>query len=257
MQKKRIIACVTVKEGKVVQSFGYRNYLPIGSVECVVENLDRWGADEILIQVIDRSINSLGIDEQTLVAVKDRNISTPIIYSGGILCEADALKAIHLGADRIVLDSLLHNDLMELSNISSHIGSQAVIACLPISVFNEELTLFSYTKNLKSPMIKLDNLMRVINSDNVSEVMIVDHVNEGVAGTFDRRLLDIRDFVKKPMILFGGIAPQSASIDILMNNSVSALGFGNCLHYREHVIQTIKKDFSMSNITREAKYYEE
>ena len=32
-----------------MQSFGYRRYLPLGRPEVLVENLDRWGADEIVL----------------------------------------------------------------------------------------------------------------------------------------------------------------------------------------------------------------
>ncbi len=55
MLKKRLIGVVTVREGWAVQSFCYNRYLPLGRPEAIVENLDRWGADEILIHCIDRS----------------------------------------------------------------------------------------------------------------------------------------------------------------------------------------------------------
>ena len=62
MIKKRLIGVVTIRNGIAVQSFSYKKYLPIGNPLCVIQNLDRWGVDEILIQVIDRSINQLGPD---------------------------------------------------------------------------------------------------------------------------------------------------------------------------------------------------
>ena len=60
MAKKRIIANVIIKNNQVVQSFGYHNYLPIGKPEIILKNLDRWKADEILVNVIDRSKTNLG-----------------------------------------------------------------------------------------------------------------------------------------------------------------------------------------------------
>ena len=55
MIKKRIIGTVVVKNGIAVQSFSYGKYLPLGKPEIIIKNLDRWGVDEILINVIDRS----------------------------------------------------------------------------------------------------------------------------------------------------------------------------------------------------------
>ena len=49
MLNKRLIGIVTVRQGWAVQSFCYNRYLPLGRPEFIVENLDRWGADEILI----------------------------------------------------------------------------------------------------------------------------------------------------------------------------------------------------------------
>ena len=62
MLHKRLVGVVTVKGGWAVQSFGYKSYLPLGRPEVLVENLDRWGADEILVHVIDRSVKKLGPD---------------------------------------------------------------------------------------------------------------------------------------------------------------------------------------------------
>jgi len=66
MLKKRLIGVITIKNGWAVQSFGYRRYLPLGKPECLVGNLDRWGADEILVQVIDRSEANRGPDFELL-----------------------------------------------------------------------------------------------------------------------------------------------------------------------------------------------
>ena len=59
MIKKRLIGTVVVKNGIAVQSFSYGKYLPLGKPEIIIKNLDRWGVDEILINVIDRSKNKL------------------------------------------------------------------------------------------------------------------------------------------------------------------------------------------------------
>ena len=53
MLKKRIIGVVNVKDNIAVQSFGFNRYLPLGKPECLIENLDRWGADEIILNIID------------------------------------------------------------------------------------------------------------------------------------------------------------------------------------------------------------
>lgn len=107
MLKKRLIGVVTVRQGWAVQSFNYSRYLPLGKPEVLVENLDRWGADEILIQCIDRSVANAGPDFPLLDRLGALGLSTPLIYAGGIRNAEDAVKAVNLGADRLSVDTLL------------------------------------------------------------------------------------------------------------------------------------------------------
>ena len=103
MLKKRLIAVVTIRNGLAVQSFGYKRYLPIGRPEVVVENLDRWGADEILLQCIDRSVGILsGPDFLTLEKISKTGLSTPLIYAGGIRHAEDAVKAMMEEAEKLM-----------------------------------------------------------------------------------------------------------------------------------------------------------
>ena len=127
---KRLIGVVTVKNNLAVQSFGYKNYLPLGKPEILVKNLDRWGADEILVNVIDRSKKNLGPDFELLKKIKKTKISTPLIYGGGIKSFKDANEVIKNGADRILIENIFNERLSEVKKISSYIGSQSVIICL-------------------------------------------------------------------------------------------------------------------------------
>ena len=149
MVKKRILAGVIVKDNQVVQSIGYRNYLPIGKPEIVVGNLDRWQADEILINVIDRSNLNKGPDLEILKKINNMNIQTPLIYGGGISKLEDAIKVIKLGADRIVLESIVEENYMELVKISQIIGSQSIVISMPLSINKNKILFYDYKKKKK------------------------------------------------------------------------------------------------------------
>ncbi len=61
MIKKRLVSSIIYKDDSVVQSFNYKTFLPIGSIESSVKNLNRWNADEILILSIERSKKKLDL----------------------------------------------------------------------------------------------------------------------------------------------------------------------------------------------------
>jgi cyclase len=58
MLKRRIVAALVVRDGIVVQSFGFKRYLPVGRPEIAVEFLNQWGIDEIIM--IDISARRAG-----------------------------------------------------------------------------------------------------------------------------------------------------------------------------------------------------
>ena len=240
--KKRIIGSIVAKRGLAVQSFGFRRYLPLGNPSLLAENLDRWGADEILLQCIDQSSNGLGPDLETLGAVAAR-VSTPIAYGGGIRCTEDALNAIHAGADRLVIDSLFHTNPEQIAKIAEVVGSQAIILSLPLSVEDSNLTHFNYL-NAENKRFQSSDFQRIADSA-ISEILAIDFGNEGFARSFDERILDML-MDCSPVIAFGGVSHEEQFKRILSRPNVSAVASGNFLNYKEHSIQAFKSRLSQA-----------
>jgi imidazole glycerol-phosphate synthase subunit HisF len=238
MLKKRLIGVVTVKNGWAVQSFGYRKYLPLGKAECLVENLDRWGADEILVQVIDRSLTERGPDFELLEKLGYLGLGTPLIYSGGIRTVEDGVKVIQSGADRLVVDALLHDDLAVVNSLGVMLGKQAIIASLPMSIETHGPELYNYRTKSKSQIS--EELTNVIEHLMISEILLTDWKNEGYSVSFDDTLVDLFPFQQIPLITFGGISCAEQVKTLFTRSNVVAVAVGNFLNYREHSIQTLK-----------------
>lgn len=239
MLKKRLIGVVTVKNGWAVQSYGYDRYLPLGKPECLVENYDRWGADEILVQVIDRSAKNLGPDFGLLARLGAMGLKTPLIYAGGIRSVEDGVKLVQSGADRIVVDALLHEDLLPVRALSEQLGAQALIASLPLSLEGSVLAWLDYRTRKSSALA--DEVLGVMRSGVISEVLISDWQHEGMAGRFEQQLIEQFPLKDVPIIAFGGISEQTQMGMLMQLASVSAVAVGNFLSYREHAIQEYKE----------------
>ena len=239
MLKKRLVGVVTVKNGWAVQSFGYRRYLPLGKPECLVENLDRWGADEILVQVIDRSAVSFGPDFDLLERLGALGLGTPLIYAGGIRSVTDGVKLIQSGADRIVVDALLHDDLLPIRGLSERLGAQALIASMPLSWQREGLEWMDYRFQTSTPIS--DEVLSLIQSGVISEVLISDWQHEGRPSGFEQKLVEEFPLLDVPIIAFGGISEHEQMSALLQSTSVAAVAIGNFLSYREHAIQKYKE----------------
>lgn len=239
MLKKRLVGVVTVKNGWAVQSFGYRRYLPLGKPECLVENLDRWGADEILVQVVDRSVAGMGPDFELLERLGALGLETPLIYAGGIRSVSDGVKLIQSGADRIVVDALLHDDLNPVRGLSEQLGAQALIASLPLSWQGNSLEWLDYRYHT-STLIS-DEVLSLIQLGVISEVLIADWQHEGVSGGFEQKLVDEFPLKDVSIIAFGGLNEHEQMRVLLQSTGISAVAVGNFLSYREHAIQNYKE----------------
>jgi imidazole glycerol-phosphate synthase subunit HisF len=245
MLKKRLIGVVTVKSGWAVQSFGYRRHLPLGRPEVLVQNLDRWGADEILIQCIDRSASGLGPDLDVLGKISKLGISTPLIYAGGIGGREDAVKVINHGADRIMVDSMLLDSPHLLEAVARDLGTQAVIAHLPARMIGDNLVATDYRNRIELP---LDHWLEKLPHEWISELMVSDCHNEGLLGSFDERLIGIAQQIDKPLMFFGGISEAEQIQRVLAHPQVVAAGVGNFLSYREHAVQLLKLQLGSSAV---------
>lgn len=239
MLKKRLIGVVTVKNGWAVQSFGYSRYLPLGKPEWLVENLDRWGADEILVQITDRSSSGAGPDFALLEQLGTLGLATPLIYAGGVRTVSDGVNLIQSGADRIVVDSLLHDDVSSVRGLSERLGAQAVIASMPLSWCSNYLEWYDY--RFKSSALIKEEILNLIRTEIISEVLISDWKHDGIPKGFDQRLVNEFPLNDAPIIAFGGISACEQMCDLFQLQNVSALAIGNFLAYREHAVQKYKE----------------
>ena len=62
MSKKRVIACLIVRNGMVVQSIGFTQYLPVGHPEIAARFLNAWGVDEIVLLDINATAECRAVD---------------------------------------------------------------------------------------------------------------------------------------------------------------------------------------------------
>lgn len=253
LKNNRIIGVVTIKDEWAVQSFGYNFYLPLGHPEVLVENLNRWGVDEIYLNCIDRS--NLGPNVELLEKVARVGISTPLIYGGGIRNAGDAVNIIKAGADRVSVDNGWHRDIESIKEIHNHIGTQALIASMPVG-FNQNGKLKKYDYLNKKMLDIPEAIFQSLREGWCSELILVDFQNEGaIDKSFNTSLIEALPDDIENIIPFGGISSPEIAVAQLRCPGVVAVAIGNYLNYQEHCVQRFKDNMSELNIR--PSYYSE
>jgi len=242
MAYKRILATLIVKDDMLVKSYGFKFWRPAGSISTALKNLDRWKADEIVI--IDITSKNY-VSPKLLSEIKASKITTPITYGGGIRNAEDIKVLLNSGIDRILVESLLFKDQKALFEINKIIGSQAIVASLPIYFDGTNFISWHHLK-FYNQILFFDELIKSLDKSLFSEYLIIDVNNEGFEGKFSMKIFDLfnsidKCFTKHKSIYFGGLDKLLANI-ILENLSTSGVAFGNINLERELTVQNIRID---------------
>lgn len=242
MLRKRLLGAVVVRKGWAVQSFGYRRWLPLGKPEYLVENLDRWGADGIVVLSIDRG--DQGPDLELIERLGALGLSTPLTYGGGLATEEHARAAVRAGAERLVLDTVLGHNPQAVGAMASAVGVQALVAALPLLKGSSgEVQHLQHRTGSQGPLD--DQIRALIASEQVSEVLVIDVEGEGSGQGFNPALLQmVETQTDLPLLALGGLANHQQIRPILKRKQVSGVAVGNALNYRDHAIGHIKNNLT-------------
>lgn len=243
---KRLLGVITVKNGRVVKSYGYRFWRPAGRLGTALKNLDRWQVDEIVVLDISggEAPNPAIVQE-----IKNSRISTPLTYGGGIHRPEDVDALLAAGCERFVLETMAFVYPERVTKLADRIGAQALIVSIPGVHAKGNSTMaktgYEMTKNTTPKEFPIENALKIANELPVAEVLAIDRDHEGYAGQFSLLSPDGRhpfQDLKKGIIWFGGIDVKIA-IKLISHTATVAVGFGHINFEREMAMQLIRRYF--------------
>jgi imidazole glycerol-phosphate synthase subunit HisF len=248
MLKKRLIAVVIVKDNTVVQSINFSQFYPIGNPRVVIDNLNRWNVDEILVLDISATKNFKGPNMKLVEEIGSMGISTPLAYGGGISNSTQAKEIISCGFERISINQSFFNNREFFKKISYQIGSQAIILAYPCTFYKKNFYYFDYIKR-KKELINLEIIKK--NQKYFSEILLMDVAGDGGKDKFNDNLFNF--FRKKKvndLLIFGGLTNLNQIKNYMNYSGVKGIGIGNSLNYTENAYQKIKENLIKINVTQ-------
>ena len=241
---KRICAAVTVKSGLVYLTKGFRIYSCIGRLEYVLEELDRWQIDEIIILDISQEKKyNLKPNENTLEAIANVDISTPVIYGGGINSIEDIDFISSHGIERFAISQgvLKGDSFLEL--INKKYGKQAFVCVLPFIVNDKNKVSYSIPHSKVLNLKEEENIFERVNN-YFSETILLSIHDEGF-----ENIKDLNYFIKASrnieteLIWFGGFKSKLEIINAFNSNkNLQAIALSNFLAYKEIYSVRLKED---------------
>jgi imidazole glycerol-phosphate synthase subunit HisF len=239
MFKQRIIACLIVKNGIVVQSINFERYLPVGHPSIAVEFLNNWGIDEIVLLEIDDVAKRRPPIE--LVREVSEKCFVPLCAGGGIKSLEDIHQLIKNGADKISINSsaLLKPEL--ISEASEVFGEQCIVVSIDAKRnLSGQYEVYSSSGSI-STGYSPDDWARKVEQLGAGEILINSIERDGTKMGYDLKLIRmVSEAVSIPVIACGGVGQAKHLEEGLLEGKATAVAAANFFHFTEHSVNISK-----------------
>tara|TARA_B100000963_G_C22623833_1_gene671307 strand:+ start:1859 stop:2644 length:786 start_codon:yes stop_codon:yes gene_type:complete len=258
MVKTRLIPVLYIKNGLIVRSENFTEHKIIGNIVNEVNRYNQWDIDELVYIDISRDktydsrrddhkvkrINS--IDEALELIAKE--CFMPLSFGGGIR-DFDTIKRfLKSGADKVIVNTILHKKPEVVREAVELFGSQAIIASLDYRIENGEMIFY-----MENGMEKIDKsfeeMVAWVKALECGEVFLTSMDNDGAGEGYD--ISSIKKTVNSfqiPVVACGG------AIDIFdfemayKVNNLSGIAAGNMFHFTENIYPRSKKKLKEKNL---------
>lgn len=208
MLTKRIIACLDVKDGRVVKGTQFKNHKDMGDIIELARYYSQNGIDELVFYDIVASARKERISREWVSEVA-KNINIPFCVAGGIKSEEDAAELLANGADKISINSPALNDPSLITRLAKSFGVQCVV--VGIDSFKDEngnLKVFQYTGDEKTSKHSGKSTLewvKVVQDLGAGEIVLNMMNQDGVKNGYDLEQLEaVYQICKVPLIASGG-----------------------------------------------------
>jgi imidazole glycerol-phosphate synthase subunit HisF len=265
MLKKRIIPVVLFSHGWLVQTENFRSFRFLGTPFKTLERLNLWGADEIIFLNISRG--------QKLNLRKDINqpqssnflnnlkliskfINIPFSIGGKIKSFKEIEKMFFFGADKVVLNTIIHTDNNFLQSAVKKFGSQSIVVCVDLRKINGKYIPFFQDGTIKSNY-KLEDWINYIQDNGAGEIMINNIDLDGSYKGYDIDLAKkILKISKIPTIFCGGAGQKEHFEELIKKTQCNAIAAANYFNFTEQSIYLLKKHLLKKKINiRKTEFY--
>ncbi|MBT4445671.1 imidazole glycerol phosphate synthase subunit HisF [archaeon] len=252
MLKKRVIACLVIKNGIVVQSIGFEKYLPVGIPEIAVEFLNSWGIDEIVLLDIDATLENREPDFEMIKRIS-KKCFVPLTIGGGIKSVAVMKKLIRTGADKIAINSLAVNNPSLISEAAAVLGKQCIVVSIDAKCRKREDGIIWHEVMINNGKegtgLDVVNFSKKCEELGAGEIIVNSIDNDGSKNGLDIELIrSVSSAVSIPVIAIGGVGHPEHFAEGFIQGNAMAVAAANYFHFTEHS-PIIVKEYLMSYTT--------
>lgn len=247
MLTKRIIACLDVREGRVVKGVNFVNLRDAGSPAELARTHAAAGADEIVLLDITATYQNRGtlIDTVRQTAAQ---LFVPFTVGGGVRSLDDAHALFDAGADKIAINSaaIAHPEL--ITEIAARFGSQAVIVAIDAKRIGDGWQVF-VTGGRKNTGLDAVEWAAEAEQRGSGEILLTSMDADGTQAGFDCALTSaIARRVSIPVIASGGAGNAAHFAEVFQGGHADAALAASIFHFGIQDVNQLKQSLAQAGI---------
>jgi cyclase len=245
MLSKRIIACLDVRDGKVVKGVNFEGLRDAGDPAALARRYNVEGIDEVVILDVTATIESRQARAQTIAAVA-AEIFLPLTVGGGIRTEEDAAAAIEAGADKVSLNTAALSDPGLITTLAKRYGSQAVIVAIDAkrveAGLQSRLRYAVFARSGQSGTTRdAVEWAREATDRGAGEILLTSIDRDGTKAGFDCEMTAaVSDAVNIPVIASGGAGTFEHFAEVFGPGHADAALAASIFHFNEKSVRELK-----------------
>lgn len=248
MLKNRLIASLLIKDGLIVQSIGFKKYLPIGKPRFPIEFVAKWDVDEIVL--LDISATKKGKKISSKIIEKISNYCyVPLTVGGGIKTVKDVKELIRAGADKVSINKSPLERPSFITEISEVFGKQCVVVSIDCRRENDGTYVVYKDSGKTSTNRSALEWAKECSLLGAGEIYLNSIDRDGSKEGYDIELIKlITNAVDIPVIACGGVGKFEHFADGISSGHASAVAASNIFHHIEQSTIIAKAHMKKSGI---------
>lgn len=247
MLKKRIIACLDIKDGRTVKGVNFINIKDAGDPVELGKKYSADGIDELVFLDISATIEK----RRTLIPLVERiarDINIPFTVGGGVKSIQDAAALIEAGADKISVNSAALSNPNLINDIVQNFGSQFLVVAIDTKKIHNRWRVLSHggrqLTNFETPP-----WAKEIEDRGAGEILLTSMQSDGTKNGFELDITrEVSQHINIPVIASGGAGREEHFEEVFTKTRAGGALAASIFHFAEIEIPELKNYLKSKNI---------
>ena len=248
MLARRIIACLDVRDGRVVKGVQFVGLRDAGDPVEQARIYDAAGADELTFLDITASHEN----RDTILDVVGRTAEQcfmPLTVGGGVRQVEDIRRLLLAGADKVSINSAAVSRPEFVREAAKKYGDQCIVVAIDArSVGPGKWEVFTHGGRKGTGLDAVDWARRMA-EHGAGEILLTSMDRDGTKSGFDLELTRaVSDAVPVPVVASGGVGTLDHFVDGVTRGGASAVLAASIFHFGEFTIAQAKEHLAQAGV---------